>query len=143
MRSPIVTIAISVAVAACTRAPLNSEDTSATPRPGSNATASASQQSDWAAIEKLEQQAKGITKASGCSSSSDCRAAAVGSRACGGPRYYVTYCARSTDSAALYSKLDEVAAAEKAYNAKYQLVSTCEFRMPPTVESEGGVCTAK
>lgn len=143
MRYQIVTVATSVILAACTQAPLNSEDTSATPRPGSNAPVPASQQSDWAAIEKLELEAKGIAKAGGCSASSDCRAAPVGSRACGGPRYYVAYCAQSTDSAALYSKLAEVAAAEKAYNAKYQLVSTCEFRMPPAVAAEGGVCTAK
>jgi hypothetical protein len=44
---------------------------------------------------------------------------------------------------ALYRKLDEVAAAEKAYNTKYQLVSTCEFRMPPAVEAVGGVCSAR
>ena len=130
-------------VIACTQAPLKSEDTSETPRSGSNTAAPGTQQGDSAAISKLEQEAKAIAKTSGCSSSSDCRAAAVGSRACGGPRYYLPYCARSTDSVALYRKLDEVAAAEKAYNTKYQLVSTCEFRMAPAVEAAGGVCSAR
>lgn len=113
-----------------------------TPPPGGSGSVG-TQQSDWSAIEQLEVQAKAIAKAAGCTASSGCRAAPVGSRACGGPRYYIPYCSTATDSAALYKKLDEVAKAERAYNAKYQIVSTCEFRMPPAVESTGGVCVAK
>lgn len=101
-----------------------------------------SQEGDWAAIVRLEDQAKAIAKASGCSSSGQCRTAAVGNRACGGPRYYITYCAASTDSVALFRKLEEVAAAENQYNRKYQIVSTCEFRMPPPVGLSGGECRA-
>jgi hypothetical protein len=136
-------VLITVVLSACTQGPVNREDTSATPRSGSGSAATGAQQGDSAAIEKLEQEAKAIVKTSGCSSSSDCRAAPVGSRGCGGPRYYLPYCARSTDSTALYRKLEEVAAAENAYNKKYDVVSTCEFRMAPAVEAVGGVCTAK
>lgn len=102
-----------------------------------------SQESDWKAIEALEAQAKSIAHAQGCSSSAACRAAAVGSRACGGPRYYIAYCSVTTDSAELFNKLAEVAKAEQAYNQKYGIASTCEFRMPPAVESSGGSCVAK
>jgi hypothetical protein len=137
------TLAMIVLCAACTRAPLSNEDTAASPPPGSTTVTPPAQQSDSAAIEKLEQEAKAIAKANGCTASSDCRSAPVGSRACGGPRYYLAYCARSTDSVALFRKLDEVAAAEKAYNTKHQIVSTCEFRMPPAVEAVSGVCTAR
>ena len=111
--------------------------------PGSNAGTTGTQQSDWAAIEKLEAEAKNVAKISGCDASGDCRAAPVGSRACGGPRYYIPYCARTTDSVALYRKLDEVAAAEREYNRKNNVMSTCEFRMAPTVESVGGSCVAR
>lgn len=111
--------------------------------PGSNTGLPASQQSDWAAVEKLEGEAKGIAKTAGCTASGDCRAAPVGSRACGGPRYYLPYCSKTTDSAALFGKLDEVAKAEQAYNRKYNLASTCEFRMPPTVQAVGGSCVAQ
>ena len=100
----------------------------------------ASRQADWTAIEKLESQAKAIAKTSGCNSAAACRAAPVGSRACGGPRYYISYCSATTDSAALYRKLGEVAKAEQAYNTKYQVVSTCEYRMPPLPEFAGGSC---
>jgi hypothetical protein len=100
-------------------------------------------ESDWAAIEQLEAQAKAIAKVDGCNSVSECRAAPVGSRACGGPRYYIPYCARTTDSAALFNKLAQVAKAEQAYNRKYQIVSTCEYRMPPAPSLSGGACNSQ
>lgn len=101
---------------------------------------SGSREADWAAIVRLEDQAKAIAKTTGCSTASQCRTAPVGNRACGGPRYYIAYCAATTDSAALFRKLAEVAAAEDAYNRKYQIVSTCEFRMPGALTLSGGEC---
>ena len=137
------TVIFITVLAACTRnTSVNDGPGNEAPPGGSSGTVS-TQQSDWSAIEQLEAQAKTIAKTAGCAASSDCRAAPVGSRACGGPRYYIAYCAKTTDSAALYTKLDEVAKAERAYNTKYQIVSTCEFRMPPAVQSTGGVCTAQ
>ena len=101
------------------------------------------QKADWAQIVALEDQAKALVKAEGCPSSGSCRTAPVGSRACGGPRYYLVYCSATTDSAALAAKLDAVAAAEREFNAHYNIASTCEFRMPPTVTSSGGACRAQ
>ena len=101
------------------------------------------QKADWAQIVALENEAKGQVKTEGCSSVAQCRTAAVGSRACGGPRYYLVYCSLSTDSAALFRKLDAVAQAEREYNTRYHVVSTCEFRMPPTVAFTGGSCQAQ
>jgi hypothetical protein len=130
-----------VVVAACTQAPVSANPSNNT-TPGSNQGAAGTQEGDWAAILKLESEAKAIAKVSGCASS-ECRAAPVGSRACGGPRYYLPYCSKTTDSVALYGKLDEVAKAEQAYNKKYNIMSTCEFQMPPVVEAVGGSCVAK
>jgi len=101
------------------------------------------QKADWAQIVALEDQAKALVKADGCNSAGECRTAPVGSRACGGPRYYLVYCSKTTDSAALFQKLDAVASAERAYNEHYQIGSTCEFRMPPTVALSGGFCKAR
>ena len=98
---------------------------------------------DWAQIVALEDQAKTLVKADGCTSAAQCRTAPVGSRACGGPRYYLVYCSRSTDSAALYRKLDAIAQTEREFNTRYQIVSTCEFRMPPGVAVSGGSCQAE
>lgn len=101
------------------------------------------QKADWAQIVALENEAKALVKTDGCSSVGECRTAAVGSRACGGPRYYLVYCSRTTDSAALFRKLDAVAAAEREFNTRYQIVSTCEFRLPPKVALSGGSCQAQ
>jgi hypothetical protein len=101
------------------------------------------QKADWAQIVALEDRAKALVKADGCSSAAQCRTAPVGSRACGGPRYYLVYCSQTTDSAALFQKLEAVASAERAYNQRYNIASTCEFRMPPTVALSGESCQAK
>jgi hypothetical protein len=98
---------------------------------------------DWSQITALENQAKALVKLDGCSSGDQCRTAAVGSRACGGPRYYLVYCAKTTDTVALFSILKEVAAAEQEYNRRYQIASTCEFRMPPKVALVGSSCQSQ
>ena len=139
-------VAVLAVSAGCTK-PMPSDAGSQDPPPGANTgtnpPVAGTQESDWAAIEKLEGEAKAIASAGGCTASGECRTAPVGSRACGGPRYYITYCSKTTDSAALYRKLDQVANAEKAYNTKYKLASTCEFRMPPAVGIVAGACTAQ
>ncbi len=101
------------------------------------------QRADWTEIEQIEAQAKKLAHLEGCATSDDCRSAPVGSRGCGGPRYYLAWCAKSTDSVALYRKLEEVATAERNYNKKYQIASTCEMRMPPIVAASGGACSAQ
>jgi hypothetical protein len=101
------------------------------------------QNADWAQIVALENEAKALVKADGCSSAGQCRTAPVGNRACGGPRYYLVYCPLTTDSAALFRRLDAVKAAENEFNAHYKVVSTCEFRMPPTIGLTGGSCQAQ
>lgn len=101
------------------------------------------QKADYAQVTALEDQAKAIVRMSGCSTESECRAAPVGSRGCGGPRYYMVYCSRTTDSAALFAKLQAVEAAEREYNTHYKILSTCEFRMPPKVALSGGSCQAQ
>jgi hypothetical protein len=93
-------------------------------------------------LQRLEREARALARADGCQSSGECRAAPVGDRPCGGPRTYVVYCARTTDSVALYRKLDELARAERAYNQQQGLFSTCEFRAPPRVVASGGDCRA-
>lgn len=96
---------------------------------------------DRTRLAQLEREARALAKVDGCSSSETCRTAPVGWRGCGGPRTYLVYCAATTDSAALYRKLDELKEAEIAYNAKSGMMSTCEMRLPPVVTASGGRCT--
>jgi hypothetical protein len=92
---------------------------------------------------RLEREARAIAKTTGCSTTSACRTAPVGARACGGPRSYIVYCAASTDTVALFRKLRELERVEKAYNDKSGMMSTCEMRLPPTAALVGGVCREK
>jgi hypothetical protein len=93
-------------------------------------------------VQRLESEARGLARSEGCQTGGECRAAPIGDRPCGGPRTYLVYCARTTDSVALYRKLDELARAERAYNQEQGLMSTCEFRTPPAVDASGGACRA-
>ncbi len=93
------------------------------------------------AIRRLEREAVALAKVYGCSSAGQCRSAPVGSRGCGGPRYYLPYCPLTTDSAALFRKLAEVERAEQDYNRRNQIVSTCEMRLPGELVLTGGSCS--
>jgi hypothetical protein len=64
----------------------------------------------------------------------------VGVKSCGGPRDYLVYCAASTDSVALFRKLDELRAAESEYNKISGMMSTCQLRLPPKAAVQGGSC---
>ncbi len=94
-------------------------------------------------LRDLEAQAGLIVRADGCTQPGQCRTAPVGDRPCGGPRDYVVYCATTTDTVALFRKLEELKRAEQEYNRKHDLVSTCEFRLPPQTELVGTTCRAR
>lgn len=98
------------------------------------------QEWDKAVIDQIERDARKLAIADGCTDAGACRVAAVGVKACGGPRHYVAYCATATDTAALFAKLEELARAERAYNTRYEIMSTCEFREAPTVALVGQTC---
>ncbi len=95
---------------------------------------------DSATVARLEREARALARTTGCTSAGQCRTAPVGSRPCGGPREYVAWCPTSTDSAALYRKLDELERAEDAWNQARGMMSTCEFRQPPAPTFSGGRC---
>jgi hypothetical protein len=95
-----------------------------------------------AQLVQLEADAKALVKTTGCSASTQCRTAPVGAKGCGGPRLYFVYCAATTDSVALFKKLDELKAAEIKYNQSVNAISTCEFRLPPGVVADAGSCRA-
>ncbi len=135
------------AVVACsTQGRVPADDTGSKSASGSQSGAPPSASPDSASaqskIAQLEADARTLAKATGCNSTSGCRTAPVGERACGGPRDYIVYCAATTDSMALFRKLDELKATEVAFNKSSNAMSTCEFRMPPKTASIGGRCRA-
>jgi hypothetical protein len=151
---PFAALIVSVALAACAPSqtprvasasgrPADAERAAPAPAPPSAAPAPAADgaQADTGRIARLEREARALAHAEGCSAAA-CRTAPVGSRPCGGPRTYLVYCAATTDSAALFTKLAELARAEEAFNRASGMASTCEFRMPPNVSVQGGRCVA-
>ena len=139
---PAALLALGVALAACARRPAEQvADTVVVQAPPKDA-APGGTDAGMADIRRLEREARALARTEGCSGAGQCAVAPVGDRPCGGPRTYVVYCARTTDSVALYQKLDELARAERAYNQEQGLASTCEFRTPPAVGAEGGSCRA-
>ena len=123
-------------------APRQPEPPSSQENPGTGAPRSVPNETPQQRIERLEREARALARVDRCQRDEDCRAAPVGDRPCGGPRTYIPYCALTTDSAALFRKLEELVNAEREYNRSQGLMSTCEFRMPPRVTSSGGACRA-
>ncbi|MBN1210695.1 MAG: hypothetical protein JXB05_37955 [Myxococcaceae bacterium] len=91
-------------------------------------------------IQELESKARAMAVADGCADVSQCKAAPVGARACGGPRDYLVYCAARTDESALQQALTRLQREEERYNQQCGIVSTCIFLDEPKVELVDGVC---
>jgi hypothetical protein len=92
-------------------------------------------------VAALERAARALARASGCHAAADCRVAPLGAKACGGPRTFVEYCRTSTDSSALARALDRLAVAERAYNERTHVMSSCQLAVPPIPAWTGGRCT--
>jgi len=95
---------------------------------------------DEAVLARLRAEAQALARANGCPQSGQCRAAPVGAKECGGPRGYIVYCPLTTDTAALFRKLDEFKRADQEFSRKYQLLSDCMVVMEPGVELVDGSC---
>jgi len=132
------TLATVVALAGCSMTPTNDVGPSDTTARAS----SSAPESDSAAVARLEREALALAHNDGCDSAGQCRVAPVGAKACGGPRYWITWCPITTDSAALYDKLEELRAAEATYNQVHGVVSDCSVVPPPTATVSAGVCMA-
>lgn len=91
-------------------------------------------------LTRLEHEARALARTDGCDTVTQCRTAPLGWRSCGGPRDYLVYCVASTDTMALFRKLAELEAAEKAYNLRSGMMSSCQVRVPPHVSMQGGRC---
>ena len=91
-------------------------------------------------LSRLEREARELAHTAGCVSLAQCRTAPLGWRSCGGPRDYIAYCAATTDTVALFRKLAELETAEKDYNLKSGMMSSCIRRQPPKISVSGGKC---
>jgi len=102
--------------------------------------ATSSRASDSTHVADLEHAAVALAKTTGCSRDDQCRNVPIGAKACGGPRYYLKYCALGTDTVALFRAVARLDSAERAYNTKYHIVSTCQMILPTRPHLVGGAC---
>jgi hypothetical protein len=132
------TIAAAFVLAACSMSATNA----AGPADPATSASSESPRSDSETVARLEREALALAHNDGCATADQCRVAPVGAKACGGPRYWITWCPATTDSAALFQKLDELRAAEQSYNQLHGVISDCSVVGPPTPVVSAGVCRA-
>lgn len=138
-RSPkaLVLTAAALMMAACSMTATNEagrgDTTSHTGFSGSDA-------SDSARIDRLEREALALAITDGCTTADQCGVAPVGAKACGGPRFWITYCPVPTDTAALFQKLEELRTAEQAFNEAHGVISDCSVVPRPTPVVSAGVC---
>lgn len=88
------------------------------------------QSADRAALDSAYRVVRSLAAGGTCADGS-CAALPVGAKACGGPSSYVSYCPTSPDAARLRAAADEVTRAERAFNERYGVMSTCEVTAPP------------
>ena len=93
-------------------------------------------------VEALKQQARALSKSTGCTQLAQCKVLPLGSKSCGGPSEFLVYCAASTDEQALLVKAKAATDAEKAKNAASQTMGICTALSPPKVKLEKGQCAA-
>lgn len=102
---------------------------------------------DTGRVERLKQQAEQLAKEAralantkGCEQVAECEVVGFGHKACGGPREFITYCARTTDVKALQSKLEALQKAEQAWQTEAGIMSDCALTRQPQPELVEGVC---
>jgi hypothetical protein len=100
----------------------------------------ASCEQEVTAHQELESQARSLAVVEGCMEASQCKTAAVGAMACGGPRDYLVYCSAATDEDALLRKLARLQRSEEQYNQQCGGASICVFASEPQVDLVNGVC---
>lgn len=140
------TVLTLILVAACTQRPSetspNDEAGGSNIELGTPPAITGDEQQDFAALERMKEDARALANANGCSEVGQCRTAPLGAKPCGGPWEYILYCSVSTDSVALYRRLEMVRQFEDSLNRRYVRVSTCDMAMPPQVTLEGNACRA-
>ena len=77
-----------------------------------------------------------------CSSPAVCRTQPLGSKPCGGPRQYLIYSLKVTDSARLAADAARYSEAEARMNREKGLMSDCSMLVAPQVSCVSGKCAA-
>ncbi|WP_288988075.1 hypothetical protein, partial [uncultured Pseudoalteromonas sp.] len=75
-----------------------------------------------------------------CSTSSQCKVNAVGSRACGGPSDYIVYSTQSAPQKQVSALSDTITQLESTYNAQKGMMSICQHLTAPSTQCVENKC---
>ena len=95
-------------------------------------------------LAQLGKEIEAFAKNKACSGGDNCRAMAMGSKACGGPTSYIVYSLSTTDEKKLTGMVNEFTALQKQINLKNpNQAGTCDFIVAPKIDCLNGICTSK
>jgi hypothetical protein len=101
---------------------------------------SSSQEVEKAYLDHQLTQILDLATCTRCDSGSDCRFTDLGSKPCGGPRYYLIY-QSNVDTAKLLQLVKLYNRAEMAFNKRWEIGSDCIFEpQPDSVRCLNGDC---
>ncbi len=75
-----------------------------------------------------------------CSTSSQCKVSAVGSRACGGPSDYIVYSTQSAPQKQVSALSDTITQLESTYNVQKGMMSICQHLTAPSTQCVENKC---
>lgn len=97
-------------------------------------------QSDAASIPELYEKIESIANQDlGCYADTDCIAIEVGSKACGGPNFYIVTSSYN-DIEQIYQLNQDLVSEERAFEERRDFYSDCQFMEPPEVSCHQGFC---
>lgn len=103
---------------------------------------SSQQEIDWAAIQKLSAATHALaTTDLSCSEDSDCLVMPMGTTACGSPSDYIMTSRNNWNLKEVRKLSRLVTLKEHQFNVRYDVISTCEYLMPPEVTCRENKCT--
>jgi hypothetical protein len=91
---------------------------------------SGNQVADRAALDSAYRAVRAVAAPGACAGGA-CASLPLGAKPCGGPWAYVSYCPTSPDAERLRAMAAELARAERAYNERYGVGSTCDVSVAP------------
>lgn len=91
-------------------------------------------------ISSLNDSMKNLNGDLSCTQDTDCEAVAYGSRACGGPSGYIVASTLNAHYDEILDLADKLTEKEMQYNVINNIISTCEFMMPPTPHCVSNTC---
>lgn len=91
-----------------------------------------SQKYDQAQLDKLKAEIEAVISKEKCTgaTTNEWKTAAMGTKACGGPKYYIAYPVKF--EAQILPKIEDYNKKEDEFNKKYAITSDCMLVTPPT-----------